>query len=259
MLKSNDSLNYRKAIELFYQILIENIPNPDSKESYLLNFNYMKLLETLGYAFSSNQISCYENNNALCSEVQMVIEIENKFIEIANQQGNYYRKFLYNLDKAQTYRIACRRDLCLNLLNDILTWAEADDLEEVNSLICKVKIERDVLAGTIDVGSVAELMQQCNGNNEFRLARTNKTPLSNNDQETMISIFPNPIRDIANIRTNIEHARIILFDDLGRLLTDENVNYDTDIDFTAKPRGIYTLKIENSETLEHWIKKLVVQ
>ncbi len=260
MLKSNDPLNYRKAIELFYQILIENIPNPDNKESYLLNLNYLKLLETVGYAFSNEQISCDENSNSLCAEVQMTIEIEDKFIDIADQQDNYYRKFLYNMDKAQTYRIACRRELCLNVLNDMLSWAEGDNIEEVNNFICSVNTEIDVLEGNIDVGSVAEMMQQCNHNNTFRIAAlTNKITLSNDDRETMISIFPNPIRDLASLRTNIENAHVILFDGLGRTIFDEKINYDSDIDLSTVPGGIYTLKIGNLKTSEYWIKKLIVQ
>ncbi len=75
----------------------------------------------------------------------------------------------------------------------------------------------------------------------------------------MISIYPNPINDMASIRTNIENAHIILFDNLGRSIAEKKVNFDIDIDLSAFSRGIYILKIENTKTSENWIKKLIVQ
>lgn len=255
--KSKDAQNYRKGLKLFSQILNVNFPNPNKRESYLLNLNYLKLQETLGNAFLSKQIN---NSNVLAVEVQNIIDIENNYIDKANQQKNYYRKFLYTMDKAQTYRIANRRDLSLNLLDNILTWVETDDIEEVNNFICTINIENDALEGSIDLGTIAEIMNKCNHINKFRLtAPAKNVPLSNNEPETMISISPNPINNIANIRTNIENARIILFDNVGQSIADKKINYDTDIDLSSVAGGIYIIKIENLETSEHWIKKLVVQ
>ena len=254
---SHESQNYRKAIKLFSQILNVDFPNPNKHESYLLNLGYLKLQETLGNAFLNKQII---PSNTLADEVQNIIDIENNYIDKANQQKNYYRRFLYTMDKAQTYRIANRRDLSLNVLNNILSWVQTDDLDEVNNFICTINTEIDALEGRIDLGSIAGIMNQCTHTNQFRLtAPAKNVPLSNNDPETMISIFPNPINNIANIRTNIENARIILFDNVGQSITDEKINYDTDIDLSSVSRGIYVLKIENLKTSEYWIKKLIVQ
>ena len=44
---------------------------------------------------------------------------------------------------------------------------------------------------------------------------------NSNSNLTMISIFPNPIINIANIHTNIENAHITLFDNLCRFITVE--------------------------------------
>ena len=254
---SHESQNYRKALKLFSQILNVNFPNPNKNESYLLNLGYLKLQETLGNAFLNNQIN---PNNILPDEVQNIIDLENTFINKANQQNNYYRKFLYTLDKAQTYRIANRRDLSLNVLNNILTWVQTDDLDKVNNLICTINIENDALEGRIDPGTIAERMNQCNNTNLFKLSTPIKNvPLSDKTSETIISIFPNPVSDIANIRTNIENTRIILFDNVGRSITDEKTNYDLDIDLSSFSQGIYILKIENINTTEYWFKKLIVQ
>ena len=255
--KSKEAQNYRKSLKLFSQILDVDFSNPNKKESYLLNLNYLKLQETLGYAFSSKQIS---NSKVLSSEVQKIINLEDKFIELENQKNNYNRKFLYAMDKAQTYRIANRRDLSLNVLNNILTWVQTGDLDEVNNFICTITIENEVLEGNIDLGTIAEMMKECNSNPEFRLKTPTKNiPISSNDTETIISIFPNPINDIANLRTNIEHARIILYDNVGRIITDSEIIYDSDIDLSTFPKGLYLLKIENLKTSEYWIKKVIVQ
>ena len=150
--------------------------------------------------------------------------------------------------------------MSLIILNNIVAWVQTDDLNEVNNFICTINIENDALEGSIDPGTIAERKKECNKNYEFRLtAPTKIVPLSNLVQETSISIFPNPISDIANIRTNIENARIILFDNVGRSIKDEKINYDSDIDLSSYSRGIYILKIENLKTSESYVKKLVVQ
>ena len=254
---SHDSQNYRKGLKLFSQILNVNFPNPNKHESYLLNLNYLKLQETLGNVFLSKQIN---SSNVIADEVQMIIEIENSFIDKANQQNNYYRKFLYSMDKAQTYRIANKRDLSLNLLNNILGWAHPEDVNEVNKFICTIHSEIDALEGRIDLGTLSDNLKQCNHSDQLRLTSSiNNSSLSITGEETMISIFPNPINDIASIRTNIENAHIILFDNVGRSIIDEKIHYESDIDLSSFSRGIYIMKIENINTSEYWFKKLIVQ
>ena len=111
LLNSKKFNKYRTAIKLFYQILNSNYLNPDDKESYLLQLNYQKLKETLGNAFLANQISKTENQVKLCAEVQNVIDIEDKLIGKAIQDKDFKRKFLFNMDKVQSLRVASRRDL----------------------------------------------------------------------------------------------------------------------------------------------------
>ena len=216
----------------------------------------MKLQESLGFAFSSKQLN---NSKVLSVEVQKIIKIEDKYIDIANQQDNYIRKFLYTMDKAQTYRIANRRDLSLKVLNDILPWVKVEESEEVNILICTINVENDALEGRIDLGTIAERINQCNHTKHFKLSEQIKDVPLTAVTEAVISIFPNPVNDIANIRTNIENARLLLFDNVGRLLIYEKINFDSDIDLSSFSQGIYILKIENLDTSETYIKKLVVQ
>ncbi len=260
MLNSTVDSNYRIAIQLFYQILNENIPNPDGNESYLLNLNYIKLQEALGHAFRSHQISCEENNSVICEEVQKVIDIENKFISKAAQQNNYFRKFLYSMDKAQTYRIACRRDLCLSLLNEINSWAEGDDIAEVGSFICAVQLEQNILDGLIDFSLAEEELQLCNSSNPFRITAPDRTKnLSNIKKEMEVSVSPNPVKDIALISSNVETGYIILYNNLGQSVFNSTFNYDTDIDMSKFSKGMYKIKIENLQTLEYKVEKILIQ
>ena len=82
---------------------------------------------------------------------------------------------------------------------------------------------------------------------------------NSNSNLTMISIFPNPIINIANIHTNIENVRITLFDSLWRSISVEKTNLDSDIDLSSFSNGICIIKIENINTSEYWFKKLIVQ
>ncbi len=260
MIKSNDPLNYRKGVELFYQILWENYPNPSERELLLLNYNYIKLLESLGNAFKYNQISCNENSVDLCSVLRMVVDIEDKFIVQAETEGNYFRRFYYSMDKAQTYRLACRRDLSLSLLNEIHTWVNQEEIEQVNDFICVVQNEIDILNGTIELGSIEEVMSSCQSNPLLRLAavKGQNNVLNKTDEEMTVAFFPNVSNRIGFLSSNVENGFYELYNLQGQKIVEQQFNYESDLDLSDLASGTYLIRVINNSSQKFLTKKIIV-
>ena len=77
--------------------------------------------------------------------------------------------------------------------------------------------------------------------------------------ENNIVVYPNPVNDIVNIRTNIENGYIALYDYLGQIIVDKKLYFDSEIDLSIITKGIYLIKIRNLKTSESWIKKLIIE
>ncbi len=255
---SSEENNYRYAINLFCEILLQEYAEPNNEELYLLNFNYLKLMESLGLAFSTEQILCSENATNLCQELSVIIEVQNKLIDLADLNGDYDRKFYYSLDKAQTYRIGCRLDLCSDFLYSMYDWTEGDDRIELDRFLCRVNLESQIVDKSIDFGTIQELQSDCDGT--LSLRKSNHIKSSQTDfLETNISIFPNPAFNYCDIKTNIESVNLNLFDAFGRNVYSQKMSFETQLDLSMFSKGIYYLSLEDNATKIIYNKKVVIQ
>ncbi|QTY26332.1 T9SS type A sorting domain-containing protein [Flavobacterium sp. CS20] len=74
--------------------------------------------------------------------------------------------------------------------------------------------------------------------------------------EDNISIYPNPVKDILNIRCSemiLQH--ISIFDLQGRILVNDNILENNQLDLSNLPLGIYVLQIKTNQGVS--VKKLV--
>lgn len=248
-LNSNDPEKYKDAVNLFYQILNETYNNPDEKEQYLLNLNYIKMMEALGNAYKYEEIVCEENN--IPGIVSQVISIQDKFIDIAIIDNNYNFRFKYSMDKAQTLRLSCKRQESLNLLNDIRTWSEgAADNNAVALFICEISIEIQVLDGTIKLEEIAAAMANCSQSHER--VRNESDPISYNGpfEILQVDVFNDILSNEVAIKTNAEKAHLVFYNSIGEIIEETTINYDYSIDASSISKGIYLIKITNLKTKE---------
>ena len=257
-LNSTDPNKYKDAVSLFYQILNEQYINPDDKEKYLLSLNYVKMMEALGNAFKYNQIVCTETG--LPEIVTQVISIQDKLIEIAIGVNNHDTRFKYSMDKAQTLRLACRREECVQLLNQILEWCVGDaEINAVNVFICQVGIENMVLNGTILPSDVEEQMTSCN----------QETARLRNDDDALeilnppavnlsVDIYNNSQFNFIDVKTNAENGHLIMLNSIGEIVHEENLIYDCSIDVNNFSKGIYIINVTDKNTGESLGNKLVL-
>lgn len=264
---ANTANNYREAVNLFFQILMEEYINPGSEEVYLFDLNYRKMMESLGFAFSSGQIGPNENESGLCQEVDQVITVLDKMITSSVFSEFYERRFAFSMDKAQTFRLAGRRDLALDELSSISSWTESEeDAQEVESFSCIVTMEKRVLESELSLESedIAEIISsECEYTSTNQRIRSNayenSQTLFSSPTSIIMRVTPNPASDLLTIDTNVEHGLLKCTNLLGEVLITEKVNYATSLDLTSLPRGLYFVSVINTSTLEQDVQKVVLK
>jgi hypothetical protein len=129
------------AEELFYEILKQPYPLADLQTKTLLEISYQLMLESLGHAFLKTELSVAANTPVLSPNVQKMIEIHNDRLVKYPCAEYYQQRLAASMEKAQTYRLAGRRDLAIAEFDDILTWVGVADLPYVQRWRCITNAE----------------------------------------------------------------------------------------------------------------------
>jgi hypothetical protein len=86
---------------------------------------------------------------------------------------------------------------------------------------------------------------------------TNPSP--GKSEEISISFSPNPLQQTCTIKTNISIGEIKIVDQIGKVVIEDMIYYDTDLDFSYLPSGIYLCKIADLNSGVEKMEKLVKQ
>ncbi|BDD00793.1 PKD domain-containing protein [Persicobacter psychrovividus] len=65
----------------------------------------------------------------------------------------------------------------------------------------------------------------------------------NNDQQSVISIYPNPATDHIRVDTALEQAQLVIFDLNGRQVLEQNLSFNTEISTANLSSGMYIVQI----------------
>lgn len=203
------------------------------------------MMNALGNAYMFGELQCDE---ILPTDVEKVISIQNALIDQAVSSSNYDYRFKYSMDKAQVFRISCKRQSCLDLLNDVITWATGDDnINATQKFICDVSMEMAVLDGSIPLENIEQEISTCNQGSSERMREPVEEPNSKLVTESNVDskVWTNYQTQMLEVNTSIESGRILLINPLGEVVFQGELNYETSIDYTNLSKGVYLLKIEN--------------
>ncbi len=212
----------------------------------------------MGNAFKYDQIVCLENG--LPELMSQVIAIQDLLIANTVSNSNLAVRLKYNLDKAQTLRLACRRTECIELLNEILNWAVGDDeIASVNLFICQVNIEILLMNGTITNDDVEAYLTDCGGSTT-RVINNSEIldQLNSPKQELLVDVYNNSNSDIVDIKTNAEKGHLIMLNSIGEVVHETNIFYEATIDVSSFSKGIYFLNTTNTSTSESVVNRIVI-
>jgi len=263
----NDDLD---AIDEFEQIIKFPINHPKPEEEYLLDMAYLKMMEALGSAFSNGQLSRQQNSVQFSPEVIKVIDVQDKLLQKTNSK-DYYRKLFLTMEKAQTYRLADRRELAIPIMDNILTWVKPDEKQLVEDWRCKTNTEQMLLTDQI---SMQEVLNETVGCNSKSLRTSSNKGYEIIDETSKLEtekfinglinkpeFYPNPNNGSFTIITqNADIKAITIVDVLGRIIYNiEKLGDATkfEIDISDNPKGIYFIKFfDGKQTL---IEKVIFQ
>lgn len=247
--------NYLETVQRLTEILMYNLSNPDASERYVINVSLEKLLEAYANAFMYGQLLEIDNSSAISPDVNSVILVLDKYIQLANNTGDLKQRFYLNLNKAEILRIAGRRDLSLAVLNEISTWVSIEDVEYLNPIICKTNMEIEVLNGTIILSDIEGLIENCDNINNRIATYTGNTqvfefPTSNSNTTRMVN--PNPASDYLEFYSDIKSPmQLKLFNSSGSMVLCKNIKSNQRLSLSILSEGIYfyILSTENGEIL----------
>ena len=164
------------------------------------------------------------------------------------------------MDKAQTLRLACRRAECVDLLNQILSWATGDDeIASVNLFICQVNLEILVLNGSVLSEDVEAYLSDCGGstarvrNNSSVLEQLNPPK-----QELEVEVYNISESGFVEIKTNAENGHLVMLNSIGEVVYETDLIYETTIDVSSLSTGIYFINTSNTVNGERMVNKVVI-
>jgi hypothetical protein len=204
-MNSSDVDKYRTAVNLFSQIAKTSIASPTAADQYLLDIAYQKNIESLGAAIRDKQITCGNNSTSLTQEVKMVEEVQNTLIAKYKKAQDYYPMLYATMEKAQTYRVANRRDLAIAVFNSISTWAQPEDMQYVQERKCMIEIEQQVLSGQMKKEDAASAMENCIAASPVRFSNPSYENMNSTMEKVQlpsdntILITPNPNNGLFNV------------------------------------------------------------
>ncbi len=247
LMQSDSINNFSRSVELYYQILMNNF-STTGNERFILNFDYFKMIEALASAIEYEQIDIREGD--LPRAVNEVLEVQNKFIEIATSGNDYFDKFHFNIEKAQTYRLANRRQLALNVLAQMTSWTQDDDMEMLQNFECIINKENAVLNGSVSLSSIPDVMEECRlENSSNRLSHSiqnSKSDTLNSDMK--IPSFDNNIKIVQTkadvvINSEIQNGEFSLINSIGEVVYSNHFSYETVVNTSAFRTGLYIVII----------------
>lgn len=255
----NTAGNYIEAVNLFSQILMEDYANPNNKEKYLLSLNYLKMLDALGNAFGTGQLTWQQNISSIDVTTQKVIEVLNKLIDVATDSNNYSARLIYNFDKAAVLRLADRRELGLDVLYSVSNWIVQDDADELSRIVCIYDLENQALLGSLPPEATYSALNNCGVSQVERMGHFMNSNTASKVEELRVDIYPNPATTEITIITNVQHGESLLTNSIGQKVYNGSFSNENIIDVGSFPKGIYSLEITDKESGRKKIQKVVIQ
>ncbi len=146
------------AVNMFHQILTSQLDRSDPDISFLAKYAYSQMNNALRNAFVTGKITEADNLTSLHPSLQEVRDVQDSLTETLTQE-NFLRHFYLEVDKADMYRLAGKRNTCLQRLNAIDNcYLRQQERLFLNRQIAIVDAENLFLTGQVTQGEFEELL-----------------------------------------------------------------------------------------------------
>jgi hypothetical protein len=226
------SLKSRQVSQL-YQVLTDNVGNPTKDEAYVVDYSYKKMNAEFAEGFITGELTSAQNNPNLSLPVLQMLEVQDKRIEEASANDDYYNLVFTGIEKAQTYRTAGRRDLALSILDNIITWVQPEESDRVSYWRCLINNEDQLLRGNLNLYDFEIAMNQCTANvyidnRSMTIIKDDMESVESLKPKT--SLLPNPNNGNMTLSYSLaknESGSIIVYDIAGRFIVEYKLDNET--------------------------------
>ena len=267
-LKQANSEQVYRAIDWLHQILSYPYEQLDEVEKRILDVTHRQLQKTVRdfIAMDSPSISETQKNKVLKTALASIRRKE----QAAVTENNYRELVSTSLEKAQHYRLTNQRDESLNVLQEMTTWVDASDQEQVNRFTCLIEREIAVLDKTINSADFFKgLIEECNSTKSDNIIGKSGSWLTYQTEDKPINpnttfevfVYPNPSKDIVNITVTGEESiqAVKVISPIGSQMYSSTLeNQEHSFDVSTWEKGMYFIVLSNNEGEVVTVKKVTV-
>jgi hypothetical protein len=242
----------RTAEELFYKILKHPYPNQNKETKVLLEIAYQNMLGALGQAYLKNELNSVNDAVTLSSNLTKMIEVVDDRISKYPCAEAYEQKLAASMDKAQTYRLADRRDLAIEVFDEILSWVAPVDHQYVQRWRCITNAEKLLKEALINPENFENAVAACGENVKkyiYSESSENTIPNSKN-KKVLLKAVPNPANDKAMLTyilpENSIASEIVIRNAFGQVISKYSVDSKSnaiEINCSEFSNGVYFMTL----------------
>jgi hypothetical protein len=261
--------DYIQALYSFHEILTYSLEDTDHNVNYLKAYGFNQMKTVYQKAVSVGQINTsYEANYPNITEYADLLKltIEHLAVVDGDPEKTYTEKVYYETEEAVLLRSLNRRDLALNLLNEINSYADELVKPYIEKLICSFGAEKNLLDETISYEEYVLETEACNTIEGLEPGYVEAVLPQEETTESNIeyNIYPNPSEGNFNLYSenfSDNELDVIVYNSSNQIIF-EQVYYssgsviDETINLIGFTSGIYNIHLISSTSYQ--VEQLIV-
>ncbi|MBI9069324.1 MAG: right-handed parallel beta-helix repeat-containing protein [Salinivirgaceae bacterium] len=244
--------------ELLSDLLLSDLDDLNLGEKWYANHSYLLLKATLG-EFKKQNHSDQISQRVIAKMIKTIKKLE-KDLQKSEKKSKGDSEispelFAFIINEADVVWYGGNYDEAIELLTDKQDVATAEQLCEIEKMICRINLDRDFIASnnTLDIDEALEACEICNSVESDKGDSGDKgsTSISNSMIDGIkLSIIPNPVTNGSEIRINGAESgsELYVYSSVGSIVFNETIaseNYTKLVSNSELSEGIYMVSILN--------------
>ncbi len=252
------------------QLLEHSYTSISIEEAYLLDLAYESMKRAFSSAIAHDEVQLGDGNSEPNNNLDDLTTAITDYLDIEIQASPAYQDGLrYHTDQAIIYQALGYRDEALGYFDDAKDWASSSDDPPIDTWICLLNHEQDLVDGQITIQQFFDVIDNCAGGGSSRIAAPAgiaEPSLEAIEATRNLLVYPNPAEYSITIEIQQAAQRNVVLSVLDMqgkvvkvLLNNQILSKGKNI-FTFKTddwaQGLYLLKFNDG--LNTFSEKLII-
>ncbi|MBI9068712.1 MAG: T9SS type A sorting domain-containing protein, partial [Salinivirgaceae bacterium] len=276
ILNTEDSIgvvyDLQTRYELLSDLLLSELDDLNMGEAWYVKHSYKMLKVALGQ-FKKQNHSDQISQRVIAKMIKTIKKLEKDLQKSENKSKGDSEispeLFAFIINEADAVWYGGNYDEAIELLTDKQDVATAEQLCEIEKMICRINLDRDFIASnnTLDIDEALEACEICNTveSDKSNTGGKGTTSISNNLIDGIeLSIVPNPVTNGSKIRINGAEigSELYVYSSVGSIVFNETIaseNYTKLVSNSELTEGIYLISIQTNGKVAAMQKMVVVK